>query len=117
MRGSASKHSRADTGGGAYKSPPGKRIARSDAGNRPSSRFPTSSLQRNGSFEAFIYMRGPLWGAHRYVSAVSAEIVDGTLPRKRFSRRSLRRSVPVRHARVRGETARAAAGRTGGPAG
>ena len=40
--------SRADTGGGAYKSPPGKRIARSDGGTRPSSRFPTRSLQPNG---------------------------------------------------------------------
>ncbi len=34
------------------------------------------------------------------MSAVSAEIVGGTLPEKRFSWRRLRRSVPVRHARV-----------------
>ncbi len=47
-RGSASKRSRAEAGGGAYKSP-GMRIARSDVGTRPSSRFPTRSLQRNGS--------------------------------------------------------------------
>jgi hypothetical protein len=56
-------------------------------------------------------------GAHRAVSAVSAEIVAGTLPEKRFSLRPLRRSVPVRHARVGRETARAAARRTGRPAG
>ncbi len=55
--------------------------------------------------------------AYRSVSAVSAEIVDGTLPEKRFSSRALRRSVPVQHARGGRETARAAAGRTGGPAG
>ncbi len=56
-------------------------------------------------------------GAHRYVSAVSAEIAGGTLPEKRFSPRSLRHSVPVQHARVGRETARAAAGRTGRSAG
>jgi hypothetical protein len=56
-------------------------------------------------------------GAHRYVSAVSAEIAGGTLPEKRFSRRFLRHNVPVRHARVGGKTARAAARRTGRPAG
>jgi hypothetical protein len=39
--------SRADTDGGAYKSPE-MRIARSDGGTRPSSRFPTNSLQPNG---------------------------------------------------------------------
>jgi hypothetical protein len=55
--------------------------------------------------------------AHMSVSAVSAEIVGGTLPEKRFSPRSLRHSVPVQHARVGRETARAAAWRTGGPAG
>jgi hypothetical protein len=55
--------------------------------------------------------------AHRYESAVSAEIAGGTLPEKRFSRKSLRHSVPVRHARVGRETARAAAaGRTARPA-
>ncbi len=56
-------------------------------------------------------------GAHRYVSALSAEIAGGTLPEKRFSRRFLRRSVPVQHARGGRETARAAARRTGKPAG
>ncbi len=56
-------------------------------------------------------------GTHRLVSAVSAEIVDGTLPEKRFSSRDLRRSVPVQHARGGRETARAAARRTGWPAG
>jgi hypothetical protein len=55
-------------------------------------------------------------GTHRYVSAVSTEIVDGTLPEKRFSKRSLHRSLPLQHARVGRETARAAAGRTGRPA-
>ncbi len=34
-------------------------------------------------------------GAHRYESAVSAEIVGGALPEKRFSLRALRHSVPV----------------------
>jgi hypothetical protein len=52
-------------------------------------------------------------GAHMFVSAVSAEIVGGTLPEKRFSLRYLRRSVPVQHAQVGRETACAAAGRTG----
>jgi hypothetical protein len=51
------------------------------------------------------------------VSAVSAEIAGGTLPEKRFSKRDLRRNVPVQHARVGRETARAAARRTGTPAG
>jgi hypothetical protein len=49
------------------------------------------------------------------VSTVSAEIVGGTLPEKRFSPRSLRRSVPVQHGQVGRETARAAARRTGRP--
>ncbi len=35
-------------------------------------------------------------GTHRYVSAVSAEIVDGKLPEKRLIPRTLRRNVPVR---------------------
>jgi hypothetical protein len=52
-------------------------------------------------------------GAHRFVSAVSAEIVGGTLPVKRFSPRDLRRSVPVQNARVGRKTAWAAARRTG----
>ena len=56
-------------------------------------------------------------GTHRSVSAVSAEIVGGTLPQKRFSWRPLRHNVPVQHARVGRETARAAARRTGRPAG
>ncbi len=56
-------------------------------------------------------------GAHSPVSAVSAEIVGGTLPEKRFSVRLLRHSVPVRHARVGREAARVAARRTARPAG
>jgi hypothetical protein len=55
-------------------------------------------------------------GAYMSLSAVSTEIVDGTLPEKRFSKRFLRRSLPLQHARVGRETARAAAGRTGRPA-
>jgi hypothetical protein len=47
------------------------------------------------------------------VSAVSAEIVGGTLPEKRFSPRSLRRNVPVQDARVRRKSAPTAARRTG----
>jgi hypothetical protein len=54
--------------------------------------------------------------AYRFVTAVSAEIVGGTLPEKRFSPRVLRRSVPIQHARGGWETARAAAQRTGRPA-
>ena len=56
-------------------------------------------------------------GAHRYESAVSTEIVGGTLPEKRLSPRFLSHSVPVQHARVGWETARAVARRTGRPAG
>jgi hypothetical protein len=56
-------------------------------------------------------------GAHRYVSALSAEIVGGTLPEKRFSKRFLRGNVPVQHARAGRKTTRAAARRTGRPAG
>jgi hypothetical protein len=56
-------------------------------------------------------------GAHRYVSALSAEIVGGTLPEKRFWKRSLRHNVPARHARVGRETARAVARHTRRPAG
>jgi hypothetical protein len=55
--------------------------------------------------------------AHRYVSAVSTVIAGGTLPEKRFSRRFLLGNVPVQHARVGRETARAAARRTARPAG
>jgi hypothetical protein len=121
-RGSASRRSRAEAGGGAYKSPPVKRMARSDGGTRPSSRFPNSALQRNGSCASLLRHspkpRGrAAVGAHRYVSALSAEIVGGTLPEKRFWKRFLRHSVPVQHARVSRETARAAARRTGRPAG
>ncbi len=54
-------------------------------------------------------------GAHMAVSAVSAEIVGGTLPEKRFSPRSLRQNVPVQHTRVGRETTRAAVRRTGRP--
>jgi hypothetical protein len=113
--------SRAEAGGGAYKSE-GMRIARSDVGTRPSSRFPTTSLQRSCSCASLLRHsskpRGrAAVGAHRYVSALSAESVGGTLPEKRFSMRDLRRSVPVQHARVGRETARAAVGRTGRPAG
>ncbi len=56
-------------------------------------------------------------GTHRYVSAVSAEIVVGALPEKRFSWRYLCHSVPVQHTRVGRKTTRAAARRTGRPAG
>jgi hypothetical protein len=56
-------------------------------------------------------------GAHKYESAVSAEIVGGTLPEKRFSLRALRHNVPVQHARVGHKTARPAARRTARPAG
>ncbi len=45
------------------------------------------------------------------MSAVSAEIVGGTLPEKRFPPRALRHIVPIRHARVGRETDRAAARR------
>ncbi len=51
------------------------------------------------------------------MSAVSAEIVGGTLPEKRLSLRDLRRTVPVQHVRVGRETARAEAERTGSSAG
>jgi hypothetical protein len=98
------------------------RIARNDVGNRPSSRFPTSCLQRNGSCASLLGHSSKPRGmaavrAHRRVSAVSAESVGGTLPEKRLSPRFLRHSVPVQHARVGQETAQAAAGRTGRPAG
>ncbi len=56
-------------------------------------------------------------GTHSDVSAVSAESVGGTLPEKRFSKRDLRRNVPVQDARVGRKSAPAAARRTGGPAG
>jgi hypothetical protein len=55
-------------------------------------------------------------GTHMSVSAVSAEIAGGTLPEKRFSKRLLRRSVPIEHARFGQKTARAAARRTRRPA-
>jgi hypothetical protein len=53
-------------------------------------------------------------GTHSSVSALSAEIAGGKLPEKRFSKRFLQHNVnvPVQHARVGGETARAAVGRT-----
>ncbi len=49
----------------------------------------------------------PCVGMHIDESAVSAEIAGGTLPEKRFSRRFLRRNVPVRRAESAGR-------RTGG---
>jgi hypothetical protein len=55
-------------------------------------------------------------GTHSDVSAVSAEIVGGTLPEKRLPPRALCRKVPVQHARVGRKTAHAAAWRTGRPA-
>ncbi len=54
-------------------------------------------------------------GAHRNASAVSAEIAGGTLPEKRFSSKTLCHAVPVQHARVGRETARATPRRTGKP--
>ncbi len=60
---------------------------------------------------------GSAKGAHRSVSAVSAEIAGGTLPEKRFLLRYLRRSVPVQNARDGRETARSAARRTARTAG
>jgi hypothetical protein len=56
-------------------------------------------------------------GTHMPVSTVSAEIVAGTLPEKRFSLRDLRHNVPVQNARVGRETARVAAKRTARQAG
>ena len=55
-------------------------------------------------------------GTHSCVSALSAEIVGGTLPEKQFAPRALRHSVPVQHARVDRETALAAARRKLGKA-
>jgi hypothetical protein len=49
------------------------------------------------------------------VSAVSAEIVDGTLPEKRFSARFLRHNVPVRTPDS-AERPHGGGGRTGSPA-
>jgi hypothetical protein len=66
------------------------RIARSDGGTRPSSRFPNSCLQRSGSCASLLRRSSKPRGraavrAHRFVSAVSAEIAGGTVPEKRFS--------------------------------
>ena len=47
-------------------------------------------------------------GTHRYVSKVSAEIVAGTVPEKRFTLRALRHNVSVRTRESAGKTARAA---------
>ncbi len=55
-------------------------------------------------------------GTHRYVSAVSAEIVGGTLPEKRFSPRALCRSVPVRRAEAAERPHGRRRRRTGSPA-
>ena len=73
-------------------------IARSDGGTRPTSRFPETSLQPEradvcsptGVFAPpkagdLGMWEGRLEGTYRYLSAVSAEIVDGTVPLKRFS--------------------------------
>jgi hypothetical protein len=43
-------------------------------------------------------------GAHRYVSAVSAEIAGGTLPEKRLPLRALRHSVPIRRVKSAGRS-------------
>jgi hypothetical protein len=55
-------------------------------------------------------------GAYKSVSAVSAEIVGGTLPEKRFAKRFLCHNVLICTPESAGKTARAAAGRTDGPA-
>jgi hypothetical protein len=52
-------------------------------------------------------------GAYKRVSAVSAEIVDGTVPVNRFSLRSLCRNMPVRTPRVRKDCTAAVVERTG----
>ncbi len=90
-------------------------IAHSEACGRAEDGPPTRSLLRRRRSSGGEVGRAK--GAHSHVSAVSAEIVGGTLPEKRFSSRALRRSVPVCHARVGRKTTRAAAGRTGRPAG
>ncbi len=84
------------------------------AEDEPSTR--SHCARKAGAASALLGEPGRAKGAHRRVSAVSAEIVGGTLPEKRFSLRYLRHSVPVQHARVGRETARAAARRTGKPA-
>jgi hypothetical protein len=114
--------SRANTDGGAYKRAR-MRIARSDGGNRPSSRFPSSFLQPNSGStlaeESRLTInsnRGKAGsGAHKYVSAVSAEIGDGTLPEKRLSPRSLRHNVLIRTPDPAGRP-HGGAGRTARPA-
>ena len=89
-------------------------IAHSEACNRAEDGPPTRGRCAAGSDEdnRIGSEPGRAKGAHRNVSALSAEIVGGTLPEKRFSKRYLRRSVPVQHARVGRETAQAAARRT-----
>jgi hypothetical protein len=65
--------------------------AHAAAQNKPQTRshaLAQRSMRRIGGSKARV-------GAHRYVSAVNAEIVDGTAPEKRFSPSSLRHNVPV----------------------
>jgi hypothetical protein len=80
---------------------------------------PTRSrcARKAGAASALLGEPGRAKGTHRDMSAVSAEIVGGTLPEKRFSLRCLRHNVPVQHVRVGRETARAEAEHTGSSAG
>ncbi len=87
-------------------------IAHSEACGRAEMEPPTRSPLRRIGGEP-----GRAKGTHSSVSAVSAEMVGGALPEKRFSTRVLRHSVPVQHARVGRKTVRTAARRTGRPAG
>jgi hypothetical protein len=91
-------------------------IAHSEACGRAEDELPMRSRTLTQGMRRVGGEPGRAKGAHRYVSAVSAEIVGGTVPEKRFSPRSLRHSVPVQHARVGRETARAVARRTAKPA-
>jgi hypothetical protein len=71
-------------------------IAHSEACGRTEDGPPTRSLLRRR--RRISGEPGRAKGAHRYVSAVSAEIAGGTLPEKRFFPRYLCRSVPFRRA-------------------
>ncbi len=82
------------------------RITRIATGTCPSNRFPGRSLQQKHSLrnphglsaepaktpQAIARSSPVARGTHKYVSALSAEMVEGTLPVKRFSESDLRRN-------------------------
>jgi hypothetical protein len=104
--------SRADTGGGAYKST-GMRIARSDGGTRPSSRFPNSSLQRSGSCASLLRRSSKRRGRAAVGGAQARERGQRGDRRRHAAEEAVLADIPALQ-RARSARARRPGDRTGG---